>query len=598
MKKRLLLVFAIIILLSSLVYALSLNDFLTELRSKATITGSAVEGCADSDGGKDFYIKGTVDVNNKSYTDYCGNEIGLAFQEGDRIFEYFCTTLGGSPIQGQAQDICLYGCSNGACNTPQVVCGDGFCDPLTENASVCPSDCELLDIPANKSCIDSDNGEDYFTKGYALSDINGIDYDRCQDTLWLQEAVCNTNGWSAHVVYRCEKGCTNGVCISTEGNCTAGYKCYNADTLGYQNSLCEWGRLQNCENGCTNGACLLNQTQPINYTNITQPINYTNITQPINITLPINITQPINDTNITQPINITEPSNITEPINETPEEHITEPIENVTLELLAYEFSNFIERIDLFFTPNEIKKARKYINYAENDLKKAQRLAEEEKSPELINRLINDYEENINIANQLINTVSQEGEDITEIKQAISSSTRNNIEVLKEVYEKIPEQARPAIENAIISSTKNIEKKETDDYEKESVLELEDKEDENDEEQEDSDEIKESEEKTETRESIETAPTTEVSSTESETTSESAAETSTTDSSKGESTSASSSSGDGGRGESSSRGDSSGDGGRGSSSSDGGRGSSSSSQGRGKGVTGNIILDLIIKLFT
>ncbi len=43
-------------------------------------------------------------------------------------------------------------------------------------------------------------------------------------------------------------------------NCTAGWKCKNANKLGYQNANCSWSSgLIDCPNGCLNGACQ-NQT--------------------------------------------------------------------------------------------------------------------------------------------------------------------------------------------------------------------------------------------------------------------------------------------------------------------------------------------------
>jgi len=39
-------------------------------------------------------------------------------------------------------------------------------------------------------------------------------------------------------------------------SCTAGYKCYSATVLGYQNRKCKWSNLRACTNGCLNNACV------------------------------------------------------------------------------------------------------------------------------------------------------------------------------------------------------------------------------------------------------------------------------------------------------------------------------------------------------
>jgi len=42
--------------------------------------------------------------------------------------------------------------------------------------------------------------------------------------------------------------------------CTAGYKCYSATVLGYQNRKCKWSNLRACTNGCLNNACVSGAT--------------------------------------------------------------------------------------------------------------------------------------------------------------------------------------------------------------------------------------------------------------------------------------------------------------------------------------------------
>jgi hypothetical protein len=69
--------------------------------------------CTDSDGGKDYYTKGTVRLGATSYTDYC--------VDSSRIVEYSCPTVKEQTIPlGQILIVtniytCSNGCQNGAC---------------------------------------------------------------------------------------------------------------------------------------------------------------------------------------------------------------------------------------------------------------------------------------------------------------------------------------------------------------------------------------------------------------------------------------------------------------------------------------------------
>lgn len=64
--------------------------------------------CTDSDGGKDFYIKGYV-TRGDGINEYDECSTG-AYK--DYVWEYYCTTSG----TGSLNYKCLYGCSDGACN--------------------------------------------------------------------------------------------------------------------------------------------------------------------------------------------------------------------------------------------------------------------------------------------------------------------------------------------------------------------------------------------------------------------------------------------------------------------------------------------------
>jgi plastocyanin len=65
--------------------------------------------CSDSDGGVNYYAKGTVNFGSQNYADYCTGS--------NEIIEYSCSNYGSSGYQvNSTTQYCNYGCSNGACS--------------------------------------------------------------------------------------------------------------------------------------------------------------------------------------------------------------------------------------------------------------------------------------------------------------------------------------------------------------------------------------------------------------------------------------------------------------------------------------------------
>jgi hypothetical protein len=75
----------------------------------ATIKFSNLTSCTDSDGGKNYYMRGTVSDGGKSYTDYC--------IDSSTLREYFCLPYTPGGLGGVAQEDykCPNGCKDGAC---------------------------------------------------------------------------------------------------------------------------------------------------------------------------------------------------------------------------------------------------------------------------------------------------------------------------------------------------------------------------------------------------------------------------------------------------------------------------------------------------
>jgi len=95
--------------------------------------------------------------------------------------------------------------SSGYCTAK---CGDGICGTI-ETSYNCPEDC-----PAERECVESDNGLDYYVRGTAnpcpYGPPCGMWVDQCLDDTTLLEYSCdNLDG----VRYSCPDGCRDGACI-------------------------------------------------------------------------------------------------------------------------------------------------------------------------------------------------------------------------------------------------------------------------------------------------------------------------------------------------------------------------------------------------
>lgn len=77
--------------------------------------------CADSDGGKNYYLKGEV-PHVQGYpenVDNCINEKGIVSSEGKTLLEYFCVTENEKKVWTNEKYECQNGCKNGACIATQ-----------------------------------------------------------------------------------------------------------------------------------------------------------------------------------------------------------------------------------------------------------------------------------------------------------------------------------------------------------------------------------------------------------------------------------------------------------------------------------------------
>lgn len=143
-----------------------------------------VEGCTDTDGGKNSSIKGTVSAGGLTFTDYCA-----IF---DSVEEFYCVNSTASRESiGCGQG---YECRNGACSM--------------KPGAVPP-----------EPCTDTD-GRDLYTKG-TVNGSGSLYNDSCQDHKLVKEYYCE-DGKAQYEMNECPQGftCQGGLCISQGTNCT------------------------------------------------------------------------------------------------------------------------------------------------------------------------------------------------------------------------------------------------------------------------------------------------------------------------------------------------------------------------------------------
>ncbi|MBW2985310.1 hypothetical protein KY313_01500, partial [Candidatus Woesearchaeota archaeon] len=159
------------------------------------VEGEVVEirgKCTDSDGGKNYYEKGTVkeitsEGNVGIGTDECWNI------DGQTLNELYCK---GNSLSSEPFIECDYGCSQGRC------------------------------LKEKPKCYDNDINDDFYVKGYATID-NGITkiYDQCgyeqgyTDKNLLIQSYCDSH--RLKIKYdNCPNGCNNGACKKGPGQIT------------------------------------------------------------------------------------------------------------------------------------------------------------------------------------------------------------------------------------------------------------------------------------------------------------------------------------------------------------------------------------------
>ena len=115
------------------------------------------------------------------------------------------------------------------------------------------------------------------------------------------------------------------------------------------------------------------------------------------------------------------------------------------------------EEIGTFFTFGDLKKAERYAALAAERLAETQAVVEKGKS-ELAEKTLARYENQLNNSIAHAERAQAKDQNTEQVMTKVGKATSVHLEVLAEVYNKVPDQAKPVIENAMKASVKGHEK--------------------------------------------------------------------------------------------------------------------------------------------
>jgi len=122
-----------------------------------------------------------------------------------------------------------------------------------------------------------------------------------------------------------------------------------------------------------------------------------------------------------------------------------------------YGFDKLGEKIKLYLLFDKEKKMEYRKKLAEERLAEMMELIKENRI-EFIDELIEDYEENINKSNEIAEIARQQGKNFSKVDEIVAEATSVHIDVLRQVLEKVPQQAKPSIMRAINVSSMGSER--------------------------------------------------------------------------------------------------------------------------------------------
>jgi len=136
------------------------------------------------------------------------------------------------------------------------------------------------------------------------------------------------------------------------------------------------------------------------------------------------------------------------------------PDPGLTPDSLFYFLETIAEDIGTLFTFGDLKKAERYANLAVERLAEVQAVLEKGKS-EFVEKTMERYEMQLQksiVRAEKAQAKGKSTEKVTKVLTRVGQATAKHLEILVEVYEKVPEQAKPGIENAMKASVKGHER--------------------------------------------------------------------------------------------------------------------------------------------
>ncbi len=122
-----------------------------------------------------------------------------------------------------------------------------------------------------------------------------------------------------------------------------------------------------------------------------------------------------------------------------------------------YGLDRAFERISLALTFDRAKKAEKRLQIASERIAELREMVNKGK-PEFVEKLTKDHGKQIEEAENDIAEAKAKGKDVTAVSQRVAEATSKHIEVLTALLDKVPEQARAGIQNAIEKSSRGRER--------------------------------------------------------------------------------------------------------------------------------------------
>ena len=148
--------------------------------------------CTDYDGGKNYYTKGTLVIIGPSNNVISSQDDTCTVKQSEGIYKDSLS------------------CSGSECYVRDNYCvGSQFSSSFFQ----CPNGC-YDGACLNQTCSDSDNGLDYYTRGYLKNNLGANFEDYCLNSSELIERHClsnNSNDFTKQ--YTCPSGCKDGACV-------------------------------------------------------------------------------------------------------------------------------------------------------------------------------------------------------------------------------------------------------------------------------------------------------------------------------------------------------------------------------------------------